>query len=242
MIDIVDSFVEELKERFGDRILGAYLFGSTAKGVATSESDIDVLIVYSDMKERDLLEAASEISFRLACEEGKWIETVSMSKEEFEQSLGHSPFLWEVLKFGKPIFTSLTGTEWKLDFTDYLELAEEYLNYAKDALNEGKLRLAIDSGYNSCELLVKALIISAGASLSSSHGGIVTQFGKLFVLTGELPQELGRSLNLSLELRAKARYKPKTDLSPTDAEVVVSLAGELLKAARQRLAGGGSKE
>jgi uncharacterized protein (UPF0332 family) len=69
-------------------------------------------------------------------------------------------------------------------------------------------------------------------------GGIVTQFGKLFVLTGELPQELGRSLNLSLELRAKARYKPKTDLSPTDAEVVVSLAGELLKAARQRLAGG----
>lgn len=66
----------------------------------------------------------------------------------------------------------------------------------------------------------------------------MTQFGKLFVLTGELPQELGRSLNLSLELRAKARYKPKTDLSPTDAEVVVGLAGELLKAARQRLAGG----
>lgn len=128
-----------------------------------------------------------------------------------------------------------------MDFTDYLELSEEYLNYARDALAQGKLRLAIDSGYNSCELLVKALIISAGASLSSSHGGIVTQFGKLFVLTGELPQELGRSLNLSLELRAKARYKPKTDLSPTDAEVVVSLAGELLKAARQRLAGGALK-
>jgi uncharacterized protein (UPF0332 family)/predicted nucleotidyltransferase len=232
MKDIVDSFVEQLKDRFGNRILGAYLFGSTAKGIATSESDIDVLIVYSDMNERDLLEAASEISFRLACEEGKLIETVAMSKLEFEQSLGHSPFLWEVLKFGKPIFTTLTGTEWKLDF------AEEYLNYARDALAQGKLRLAIDSGYNSCELLVKALIISAGASLSSSHGGIVTQFGKLFVLTGELPQELGRSLNLSLELRAKARYKPKTDLSPTDTEVVVSLAGELLKAARQRLAGG----
>jgi len=237
MIDIVNSFVEQLKERFGDRILGAYLFGSTAKGAATSESDIDVLIVYSDMKERDLLEAASEISFRLACEEGKLIETVPMSKEEFEQSLGHSPFLWEVLKFGKPIFTSLTGTEWKLDFTDYLELAEEYLNYAKDALNQGKLRLAIDSGYNSCELLVKALIISTGSSLSSSHGGIVTQFGKLFVLTGDLPPELGRNLNLSLELRAKARYKPRTNLSQTDAEVAVNLAEELLTIGRRRLAG-----
>ena len=238
MKDIVNSFVEQLRERFGNKILGAYLFGSTAKGMDTSESDIDVLIVYSGMKERDLLEAASEISFGLACEEGKLIETVPMSKQEFEQSLGHSPFLWEVLKFGKPIFTSLTGTEWNLDFTDYIELAEEYLSYAKDAFNQGKLRLAIDSGYNSCELLVKALIISTGYSLSSSHGGIVTQFGKLFILTGELPQELGRNLNLSLEFRAKARYKPKTDLSQADAEVVVSLAGELLKIARHRLARG----
>lgn len=235
MKDIVDYFVEQLKERFANRILGAYLFGSTAKGTSTSDSDIDVLIIYSDMNERDLLEAASEISFRLACEEGKLIEPVPMSKQEFEQSIGHSPFLWEVLEFGKPIFTSLTGTEWKLDFTDYLELAEEYLSYAKDALNQGKLRLAIDSGYNSCELLAKALIISTGSSLSSSHGGIVAQFGKLFVLTRELPQELGRNLNLSLELRAKARYKPRTDLSQTDVEVVVSLAAELLKIARHRL-------
>ena len=238
MKDIVDSFLEQLKERFGSRILGAYLFGSTAKGSATAESDIDVLIVYSDMNERDLLEAASEISFGLACEEGRLIEAVPMSKQEFEQSLGHSPFLWEVLKYGKPIFTTLTGTEWKLDFADYLDLAEEYLNYAREALNVGKLRLAIDSGYNSCELLVKALIMSTGSSLSSSHGGIVTQFGKLFVLTGELPQELGRNLNLSLEFRAKARYKPKTDLSQTDAEVVVNLAGEFLKIARHRLTGG----
>ena len=234
--NLLDIFVEQLKERFGNRILGAYLFGSTAKGTATSESDIDVLIVYSDMNERDLLEAVSEISFKLACKEGKLIETVPMSKQEFEQSLGHSPFLWEVLKFGKPIFTRLTGTEWKLDFTDYLELAEEYLNYAREALDQSKLRLAIDSGYNSCELLVKALIMSTGSSLSSSHGGIVTQFGKLFILTGELPQQLGRNLNLSLELRAKARYKPRTDLSRTDGEVVVNLAGELLKVARRRLA------
>ncbi|MEW6374238.1 MAG: HEPN domain-containing protein [Thermodesulfobacteriota bacterium] len=242
MKDIVDSFIEQLKERFGNRILGAYLFGSTAKGTASSESDIDVLIVYSDLKERDLLDATSEISFRLACEEGKLIEAITISKQEFEQSLGRSPFLWEVLKFGKPIFTTLTGTEWKLDFTDYLELAEEYLNYAKEALSQGKLRLAIDSGYNSCELLVKALIISTGSSLSSSHGGIVAQFGKLFVLTGELPQDLGRTLNLSLEFRAKARYKPRAGLSHGDTEVVVGLAEELLKIARHRLAGGRGNE
>jgi len=235
MKDIIDSFLEQLKDRFGSSILGAYLFGSTAKGTATAESDIDVLIVYSGIEERTLLEASSEISFRLACQEGKLIEAVPMSKQEFEQSLGHSPFLWEVLRFGRPIFTTLTGTEWKLDFADYLDLAEEYLNYARDALEGGKLRLPIDSGYNSCELLVKALIMSTGSSLSSSHGGIVAQFGKLFAVTGELPQDLGRILNLSLEFRAKARYKPRADLSHADAEVVVGLAEELLKIARHRL-------
>ena len=137
MKDIVDSFLEQLKDRFGNSILGAYLFGSTAKGTATAESDIDVLIVYSGIEERTLLEAASEISFRLACQEGKLIEAVPMSKQEFEQSLGHSPFLWEVLKFGKPIFTTLTGTEWKLDFADYLDLAEEYLKLCKRRLRRG---------------------------------------------------------------------------------------------------------
>ncbi|MEW6095437.1 MAG: hypothetical protein AB1567_02765 [bacterium] len=92
-----------------------------------------------------------------------------MSKEEFEQSLGRSPFLWEVLKFGKPIFTRLSGTEWDLDFRDYLNLAQEYLNYAKDALKENKLRLAIDSGYNVCELLSKALIIKIQEILLYLH-------------------------------------------------------------------------
>ena len=129
---IIDRFATELKERLGEKVLGIYLFGSAAKGTATEESDIDILVVYSDIEERDLLEVASEISFKIVCKEGKLIETVPMSKKEYEQSLGRSPFLWEVLKFGRPIFSKLSGTEWELDFRDYLDLAEEYLHYAKE--------------------------------------------------------------------------------------------------------------
>ena len=232
---IIEHFAYQLKQRLGEKILGIYLFGSTAKGTATEESDIDVLVVYSDMKEWNLLEAASEISFRIACEEGKLIETVAMSKQEFEQSLGRSPFLWEVLEFGRPIFTTLSGTEWELDFRDYLDLAEEYLNYAKDALNEDKLRLSIDSGYNACELLVKALIISTRNSLSSSHGGIVGQFGKLFVLSKKVPEYLGRNLNLGLDLRGRARYKPRVQLQAEDAEFIIDLAQELFLVAEKEL-------
>jgi len=232
---ILEDFTSELKARLGEKILEIYLFGSTAKGTATEESDIDVLVVYSDIEERRVLEVASEISFKIACEEGKLIETVPMSKQEFEQSLGRSPFLWEVLEFGRPLFTKLSATEWEFDFSDYLELAEEYIGYAKDALNENKLRLSIDSGYNACELLVKALIISTKNPLAFSHGGIVGQFGRLFVLTKKVPEHLGRNLNLALDLRAKARYKPRTQLQLKDAEFMVNLVEELLVIAKKEL-------
>lgn len=232
---IIENFASELKARLDEKILGIYLFGSVAKGTSTEESDIDILIIYRDVDERGVLEVASEISFKYACQYGKTIEAIPMSEKEFEESKGFSPFLWEVLKYGEPLFTRLSATEWKLDFSDYLELAEEYIGYAKDALRENKLRLSIDAGYNACELLVKALIISTKNPLSSSHGGIVGQFGKLFVLTKKAPEELGKNLNLGLDLRAKARYKPRTQIEPKDAEFIIKLASELMLLAKKEL-------
>ncbi len=232
---IIEKFVTELEKRLGDKILGIYLFGSVAKGLAAEESDIDILIVYNNTEERKILETASEIAFKINCEENKIIEVVAMSKEEYEESLGHSPFLWEVLEFGRPLYSILTGTEWDLDFSEYLVLAEEYLEYAKDGLSNQKIRLAIDTGYNACELLVKSLIISKKEPLAGSHGGVVGQFGRLFVLSRELPEHLGRNLHLALEIRAKARYKPKAKLKLEDAKFVISLAEELLTIARKIL-------
>lgn len=231
----INRFVSEIRSSLGDNISAILLYGSTAKDIAKEESDIDILIVYSGIDEQKVLEVASEISFKIACEENELIEVVAMSEEEYNRCLGRSPFLFEVLEFGKPLYTILSGTDWELDFSEYLELAKEYLDYSEDALKEGKIRLAVDVGYNACELLVKALIISKRESLASSPGGIVGQFGRLFVLNGEIPENLGRDLNLALELRAKARYRPKSQLKEADAQFVVNLARELLTIAQKRL-------
>ena len=61
------------------------------------------------------------------------------------------------------------------------------------------------------------------------------QFGKLFVKTDRLESEVGRDLNLSLALRAKARYRPDAKLSISDAELVVALADKLLRFAREKI-------
>lgn len=149
-----------------------------------------MLVVYTGLREKELLDAISEISFEIALSTGESIEATLMTKEEYERALGSSPFLWEVLTFGRPIFTKLQSTQWRLNFQGYLTLAGEYLGYAKGALKRGEIRLAIDAGYNALELLVKALIISTQNPLASSHGGLVTQFGRLFVLTGEISREM----------------------------------------------------
>jgi predicted nucleotidyltransferase len=165
------TFVTEIRRRFGPKILSLYLFGSTAKGTAVRGSDIDVLVVYTGLREKELLDAISEISFEIALSTGESIEATLMTKEEYERALGSSPFLWEVLTFGRPIFTKLRSTQWRLNFQGYLTLAGEYLGYAKGALRRGEIRLAIDAEYNALELLVKALIISTQNPLASSHGG-----------------------------------------------------------------------
>ncbi len=105
---VLKILTKQLKEKLKDGLWGVYLFGSLAKGLSRPESDIDVLVIYSGIEERELLRLTSELTFDLALKEGDLIETVPMHKDEYERSLGRSPFLWEVLKFGKPIFTKLS--------------------------------------------------------------------------------------------------------------------------------------
>jgi uncharacterized protein (UPF0332 family) len=125
--------------------------------------------------------------------------------------------------------------EWKFEFEEYLELANEYLSYAKDAFKEEKIRLCIDAGYNAIELLVKAQIISKGKSLGSSRGEIIQQFGEIFVNTGEINKELGKNVLKALMLRAEARYVPTAKSEVKDGEFVISIAEEILELARKNL-------
>ncbi len=95
----------ELSEKFRDRFSGVLkgqleviLFGSQARGEATEESDIDVLVVVPklDKKTLDLiLETAWEVGF----EAGKVISVIPATFEEMEK-LSASPFFQAVRRQG----------------------------------------------------------------------------------------------------------------------------------------------
>lgn len=232
--EALDEFKERLLEAFKEKIVGVYLYGSLGKGEARPESDIDVLIVYRDVKKSKLLDELSAIAFEVACKYGELIEPIMLTEDEFKHQVGRSPLLWEVLEHGRALLPVEGLTKWEMDFKGYMELAEEYVRYAGDALDESKIRLAIDAGYNAIELAVKALIMNTGTSLAP-HGGVIQQFGQLFVKTGKVSGELGKEVHKALILRAQARYVPTAALNKEDGEVVVSLAQKLLDICRKEL-------
>jgi len=233
--EAISDFINRLKNRIPSKLVNVYLFGSVAKRTAKPESDVDILVVYRDASTVFILDAVCEVAFDIALERGILIQPIPMTIDEFDQQVGSSPFLWEVLTVGYPIYSSGGSTEWKLDFKDYLRLAEEYLSYAIDAFDKERTRLAIDTGYNAIELLVKALIIKKGVSLASSHSGVVQQFGELYIKSGELERDLGKTIHKSLALRAQARYVPSAQMRKEDAELVIDTARKMIEIGRKGL-------
>ncbi len=64
----LDEFILELKRRYGDRIYEVIVFGSYARGDASDESDIDVLII-GDVK----LDEVIDVSYPLLLKDGVYI-------------------------------------------------------------------------------------------------------------------------------------------------------------------------
>jgi uncharacterized protein len=83
------QFVEELSHSI--RVSGAYLFGSYAKNQATTDSDIDVLIVSPDFGEDGIADLLMLMKARRGID--RRIEPHPIHEKDFNQE---HPLFWEV--------------------------------------------------------------------------------------------------------------------------------------------------
>ncbi len=88
---ILENFVEKLKLIFKNNLVFAVVFGSYAKGVATKESDIDILVVCK--KKLEITKLVREIYAKY----GKEIVPVLMSESEFKKQKD-KPIIREIIK------------------------------------------------------------------------------------------------------------------------------------------------
>ena len=67
-LKIIDILISKLTEKFMSEIHSIVLFGSYAKGTATKQSDIDLLFIVSDIKDKNLRESIERESASAAFE------------------------------------------------------------------------------------------------------------------------------------------------------------------------------
>jgi predicted nucleotidyltransferase len=93
------SSKEYLIDIYGERIKQVMVYGSYARGKATEESDIDVLIVVDDsLNSFEVRKSLSDILFDILLENGELISVIAIPESYFKNY--NSPFLLNVKEEG----------------------------------------------------------------------------------------------------------------------------------------------
>jgi predicted nucleotidyltransferase len=96
---LVDQVKAHLHEMYGEGIKRVILYGSHARGEATEDSDVDVLVlVDQSLNPREVEDGLSDLLYDIILDEGELVSVIAVSEERFENY--NSPFMLNVRKEG----------------------------------------------------------------------------------------------------------------------------------------------
>jgi len=92
----------ELKKRYGSKVLQIILYGSYARGKATSESDVDFLVVVDDSLDPwEVRRGLDDVLLDILLKDGRLASVLVVPKSFYESY--RSPFLKQIHKEGIPL-------------------------------------------------------------------------------------------------------------------------------------------
>lgn len=235
-LQALEDFKDQVlsKQEIKNSLAKMILFGSVNEKNQNNvrpDSDVDILLFSFDPNQKKIRDYIYQSAFDSTVKYGESVEPIIYPYFNYAFPSG-SVFLQKVLSEGKEIYTMDKKQIQKQEAQNYLDLAEEYLEEAQEISKRKRLssfRLSIDAGYNAAELAVKGLLILKTGNVPKTHGGIVSEFGKFFVLTKQIPRQVGRELNASLDYRNRARYDKSAIITSEMKQEILKLARELIK-------------
>lgn len=222
-----------------EQIAKIILFGSVARGEATEESDIDVMVYgFGNLEAlRDEVYEATDAAWSATQES---IEPII--EDGYELLEPDNYFTYSVLQFGKEAYSMNAQYLRREQVSALLELAREYLESAQHAFDGGRWRAAADLAYNAAELCIKGFLYLKLEVIPSSHSGLKDKFTELYCKNGPFPREVGRRVKQALEVRSKARYDAKAEITADKAQHNLALASELITALEDFLMSQGNEQ
>lgn len=93
---------DELERLYGDRLDGLYVYGSYARGEATEESDVDLLVVLKgSVRPYEEIRRMSPVLSRIHIDTGTFVSVVVVSRTEYER--GQWPVIIRAREEGIPV-------------------------------------------------------------------------------------------------------------------------------------------
>ena len=209
-----------------------FLFGSLVSDEVDEESDIDVLI-FSFNRLDKVREVCADLSFQTALKYGESVEPLVYCIDELRYL--NSNFIYSVVTRGKEIHKMSEEELLRKESQNYLDLAREYLREAQNSIKANDLRLGVDGAYNACELSIKGLLLLKLGEIPKTHGGIIQKFGEIYIKSGVMGKDVGREVNLGLDLRNRARYDFHAQIAPENVFRVVETAETLIQTLENHL-------
>ncbi len=242
----LDDLRHHVQTHYGERLAGLVLYGSQARGDATPESDLDILIVLHGAALPEDTAFANQINGDLLLRYGMLPSLLHTTLQRYQHE--QSPLMINVRREGVVLTdgggalrldTALSQTPERTpgmtpEQTALLQKAEDSLRAARLMVQDNLYDFAASRAYYTMFYLAQALLLSKGLSFSK-HAGVIGGFGQHIAHAGLVPQELHRYLREAQQARLIGDYAPEATLNKPDADTLIAHAEEFLAVAQQVL-------
>jgi uncharacterized protein (UPF0332 family) len=114
----------------------------------------------------------------------------------------------------------------------HLEKALERLRVAEKLFRDGDYEDAVSRAYYAMYHAARAALSTVNV-FPKTHEGVVSEFGRKFVLTGVFPKELGKNLADAKAARETYEYSVTATVGKSEAEAILSNAQRLVNAIKK---------
>lgn len=218
----LEKLIPGLQEIYGDLIDSIVLYGSTARGTRTEDSDVDVAILLRAGATKAMREQMLDLVVDLELECGRCYLFSAL----IMINLRSGKTFFHFIKTFKGWYCFMAGSLTVLSAHRFGRAKEE-LQTAELLLKNANFRSSINRSYYAIFHAIRAVNALDGFD-SSKHSGVIAHFNQEYVKTGVFEKGASKIIRNASELREQADYEDFYEATQEEASDVFMQASQFI--------------